>query len=79
MVRVKGVLVSCIPRFRYSAIYCMGSFLIMELARRRFIREISYLEEEMSLKVFSPKATFTVIVICIVVRYFMSILVLQSS
>ena len=29
-IRVKGVLVSCIPRFRYSAIYYMGSFLILE-------------------------------------------------
>ena len=35
MIHVKGVLVSCIPRFRYSAIYCMGSFLILERARRR--------------------------------------------
>ena len=33
-IRVKGVLVSCIPRFRYSAIYCVGSFLILERARR---------------------------------------------
>ena len=34
-IRVKGVLVSCIPRFRYRAIYCMGSFIILERARRR--------------------------------------------
>ena len=29
-IRVKGVLVCCIPCFRYSAINCMASFLIME-------------------------------------------------
>ena len=34
-IRVKGVLVSCISRFRYSVVYCMGSFLILELARWR--------------------------------------------
>ena len=50
---VKEVWVSCIPHFRYSAIFYMDSFLILERARRR---KISYLEEELCWKVLSPQS-----------------------
>ena len=40
-IRVKEVLVSCIPRFRYSAIYCMFFFLNLSEQDGDTIREIS--------------------------------------
>ena len=59
-IRVKGVLVSCIPRLIYSAKYCIDC----SDQHGDTIREISYLEEELSWKVFSPKTAFTTKFVC---------------